>query len=429
MDTPIEPPKSLPKQVAPAAQEDKVGPKSQRRVWILGSALAAGCVVVAVVVWLLFFNRPNTASLVSATVAFADVEETVLSTGVLVPFVEINVGSRASGLVTSLTVDVGDTVKKGDIIAQIDAANQTNGLTTAQAALLDIQAQKIADQASLDQAQTAYDREARLYAADAGAKADLDLATKAVKSARALLTSVNAQIRQAEVSVRTAQVNLAYTHILAPIDGTVLAVVTKQGQTVNAAQSAPTIVTLGQLDKMTVEAEIAEADVINVTPGMVAYFTILGAPDHRYYGHIRRIQPAPTTFASDVAATTTTSTAVYYYGLFDVDNPDGRLKTTMTANVSIVLAQARHVLTIPSTALGEQAKDGTYAVTVVLKDHKTTLRQVVMGINDGAKAQVISGLAEGETVVIGDGSVLPAASSSASSSATGAPGTDRGDGL
>jgi macrolide-specific efflux system membrane fusion protein len=100
----------------------------------------------------------------------------------------------------------------------------------AKAALLDSQAQSVSLQAGYDQAKASYDRQLKLYEADAGSQADLELATKSVKNARALISSVRAQIRQAEISVNTAQVNLGYTKIVAPIDGTVLSVVTKQGR-------------------------------------------------------------------------------------------------------------------------------------------------------------------------------------------------------
>ena len=391
-----------------------------KRPWALAASLAAGIILIWVVVWLVFFNKPKTAEPVTAIASYADIEQTVLSTGVLVPFVEINVGSRASGLVTLLTVEIGDSVKKGEVIAQIDAASQSNGLMMAKAALLDSQAQSVSLQAGYDQSKAYYDRQLKLYEADAGSQADLELAIKSVKNARALISSVRAQIRQAEISVNTAQVNLGYTKIVAPIDGTVLSVVTKQGQTVNAAQIAPTIVTLGQLDRMTINAEIAEADVVHVSPGMVVYFTVLGSPEHRYYSALRSIQPAPTTFSSNAVSTTAISSAVYYYGIFDVDNRDGRLKTTMTANVSIVLAQALHVLTIPSSALGSRAVNGSYQVRVVGEDKKISNRTVMVGINDGTKAQLLSGLKEGEKVVLGQIDSLSPTSTSSSSSSSGA---------
>jgi macrolide-specific efflux system membrane fusion protein len=156
---------------------------------------------------------------------------------------------------------------------------------------------------------------------------------------------------------------------------------------------------------------------------MVVYFTVLGSPEHRYYSALRSIQPAPTTFSSNAVSTTAISSAVYYYGIFDVDNRDGRLKTTMTANVSIVLAQALHVLSIPSSALGSRAVNGSYQVRVVGEDKKISNRAVMVGINDGARAQLLSGLKEGEKVVLGQIESLTATSTSSSTGArrSGAP--------
>ena len=365
-------------------------------------ALAAG------LVWLALFNRPPPPVLLTEAARRGDVEISVLATGALVPFLQIDVGSRASGEVVSLRVDAGDEVKAGDLIANIDSSTQTNNLDTARAALNDVVAQQTADRAALDAAQLAFDRARNLAGAEAGPVADVETATHTLKAAKALLVSVAAQIEQARIAVKTAGVNLAYTRITAPIAGTVLAVTNRQGQTVNAAQSAPTIVTLGQLDRMTIDAEIAEADVIRVRPGMAVYFTILGDPDHRITGRLRAIAPAPTSYVSAAgaiaaAASNTAAAAVYYNGIFDVDNPGRRLRTTMTANVSIVLAAARGVLTIPSGALGPVAADGAYPVRVVGKDRAVTSRAVRIGLNDTTRVQVLSGLSEGDRVVIGEG--------------------------
>jgi macrolide-specific efflux system membrane fusion protein len=184
-------------------------------------------------------------------------------------------------------------------------------------------------------------------------------------------------------------------------------VTTRQGQTVNAAQSAPTIVTLGQLDRMTVDAEIAEADVIHVRPGMAVYFTILGDPDHRFTGRLRAIAPAPTAYVSAAgaiaaAASNSAAAAVYYNGVFDVDNPGRRLRTTMTANVSIILQEARKVLTIPAAAIAGASPDGSYRLRVLGKDRVVSSRAVRIGLNDGVRVQVLSGLSVGEQVVVGE---------------------------
>ncbi len=372
---------------------------------------AAALAVISLAVWLIFFSRPPAPVLQTEAARIGDVEISVLATGTLQPFLQIDVGSRASGAVVALKVDAGDEVKAGDVIAEIDSSTQTNNLATTRAALTDVTAQQRGDRAALDAAQLAYDRAAGLAAAEAGPVVDVEASLRALKTARAVLTSVAAQIDQARIAVRTAQINLAYTRIVAPFAGTVLAVTTRQGQTVNAAQSAPTIVTLGQLDRMTIDAEIAEADVINVRPGMAVYFTILGDPDHPVSGHLRSIAPAPTAYVSAAgaiaAAASSTAAAVYYNGVFDVDNPGRRLRTTMTANVSIILKAARKVLTISSTALAPPSADGGQRVRVVDPRGRLSVRRVRTGLNDGTRVEIRSGLASGERVVVGEASAAP----------------------
>ncbi|OJU14245.1 MAG: hypothetical protein BGN86_11005 [Caulobacterales bacterium 68-7] len=244
-----------------------------------------------------------------------------------------------------------------------------------------------------------------MLAADATSRADFEAATATAKAAHANLAALTAQIAQASVQVQTAQVNLGYTRIVAPIDGTVVAIVTKQGQTVNANQAAPTIVKIGALQTMTVKAEISEADVIKVSPGQDVYFTILGDPGKRYYAKLRTVEPAPEsieTSDTNTSSSTTTATAVYYNGLFEVPNTDGRLRTSMTAQVYVVLGQAKNALTIPASALGPKGKDGGYVVRVMVGKDQIEPRRVKIGINNNVTAQVLSGLSEGDKVVTGD---------------------------
>jgi macrolide-specific efflux system membrane fusion protein len=145
---------------------------------------------------------------------------------------------------------------------------------------------------------------------------------------------------------------------------------------------------------------------------MKVYFTTLGDPDKKYYASLRSVEPAPTDFTGETT-TGNTSSAIYYYGLFDVDNPDGTLRPSMTAQVYIVLEGANNVLTIPAAALGRKGKDGSYTVRVVGKDKtKPRLVKVKTGINDGTNVQILSGLKAGQQVVIAQAS---ASGSSASS--------------
>ncbi|WP_231635486.1 HlyD family efflux transporter periplasmic adaptor subunit [Novosphingobium sp. ST904] len=222
-------------------------------------------------------------------------------------------------------------MRQGDLIGLIDPRTQTNSLATAKADLGNMQAQLAGAKATLAKAELAFRRQQALGVGEATSRADFEAARAEQQSAQASYDALVAQIRSASVNVDTAQVQLGYTKITAPMDGVVVAVVTKQGQTVNANQSAPTIVILAKLDVMTVKAEVSEADVINVKPGLPVYFTILGDPDRRYEAKLRLIEPAPESIVNEVNSTSTSSSssstaasAIYYNALFEVPNNDGR---------------------------------------------------------------------------------------------------------
>lgn len=385
---------------APKGRVAKVLDGLRRRPWLAGGALV---VLIALAVMFNPFRSTN-AEIVTASVGRGDVEQTVLATGVLEPAKLVSVGAQASGQVKKLYVELGDTVKAGDPIADIDSRNQLNTVSNAQAGLSNVTAQRSAAEASLTQAQLNFDRQKRLFDAGAAAKADYDTAQTQLANAKASLAAANAQIKQANLTLNTAQTNLGYTKIVAPMDGTIVAVVTEEGQTVNANQSAPTIVMLAQLDKMTVSAEISEADVEKVKEGQDVYFTTLGDASTRHYAKLRTIAPAPESIESQGGASSSSSggaSAVYYNGLFDVDNADGKLKTGMTAQVNIVLASAKDAITVSSAALERRGREG-YFVKVVQSNGKIEERQVKVGINTGVSAQILEGLKEGETVVVAE---------------------------
>lgn len=391
----------------------------RRRLWRRILILLVVAAVAAAIGWMIkatLFSRP-TASLMTAPVVVGDVEETVLASGTLKPVKLVAVGAQVSGRVTALKVSLGQKVKAGDLIAEIDSLTQQNSLRTAQAALENTRAQRMEKEATLALAEGSLARQQLTLAQKATSRADYDTAEATVKTTRAQIAQLDAQIIQAEVAVETARVNLGYTRITAPMDGTVLATVTQEGQTVNAVQSAPTIVVLGQLDVMTVRAEISEADVVKVKPGQPVFFTILGDRNHRYRATLDSIEPAPESIRNDssFSASTTASTssasssssssssAIYYNGIFDVPNADGRLRTYMTAEVHIVLGEARDRLIIPAAALGASGAAGTHTVRVAEPGGGTTHRTIKTGLNNKIVAEVISGLKEGDRVVVGEG--------------------------
>jgi membrane fusion protein, macrolide-specific efflux system len=339
-------------------------------------------------------------------VAVADIEKTVLGTGSLQPLDIVDVGAQATGQIQSLKVELGDLVKRGQLLAVIDPQIQQNNLLNAEAALAVQRANRASQEATLAQNELTMKRQTQLVKTGAAAQAALDQAEAQVKVSRANLRASDAQIRQAEISVERAKVDLSRTQILAPIDGVVAAIPVREGQTVNAVQSAPTVVRLAKMDVMTVKAQISEADVINVHPGQKVYFTILGDPDKRYYGSIRSVEPAPEQTSASGGASGSlgggTNAAIYYNALFDVPNVDGRLKAAMTAQVNVVLAEMKGVLTVPAQALGAKDKDGHFKVKILGVDGKTADRVVAVGLNNNVRAQVLSGLKAGDQVVVGD---------------------------
>ncbi len=245
-----------------------------------------------------------------------------------------------------------------------------------------------------------------MNAKDAASRADLESAQAQMESTRYDISALDAQIKKAIIAVDTANANLGYTRIHAPIDGTVISIDTEEGQTVVSNQSATTILTLATLDTMTVKAKISEADVTRVKPGLPAYFTLLGDSDTRYYGTLRAIEPGPVSSGTTTDGSSSSSSAIYYYGLFEVPNPDNTFKVSMTAQVAVVLDQAKQALCIPISALGEKQPDGKTTVRVLARGQVQT-QTIRTGISDNVQIQVLEGLREGEAVIIGDSSSLP----------------------
>lgn len=379
--------------------------------------LVIGTAIVGYLAWQRFV-REQRPLLLTAAVSRGDVEETVLATGTLKPAELVAVGAQVSGRITEVKVRLGQTVKAGDLIAEIDSVAQQNGLRTSEASLTNLMAQRQEKEALLALNEQTRARQEQMLASKAVSQADYDSAAAAVSQTRAQIAALDAQITVGEIAIETARVNLGYTRITAPIDGTVLAIVSQEGQTVNAVQSTPTIVILGQLDTMTVRAEISEADIVKVEPGQPVWFTIIGDPRRRRDAVLELIELAPESIRNDtsiISSTTTSSStasteAIYYNGIFDVPNGDGRLRTYMTAQVHIVLGRATDVLTVPTAALGTKDFGGLYTVRVVSADGQVSERKVEIGLNDKVTAEVRDGLAEGEVVVTGEAAAESATS-------------------
>ncbi len=361
---------------------------------------------------------PATAEVVRGSVA-----ETVLATGVLEAAQLVSVGARVSGRIEKLHVALGQDIAVGDLIAQIDSLDQENAVKSAEAAQANINAQLEQQQAALTGAEHDLERAEGLKEKEFISDADYESTQLALRTAQVQVQALEAQLQQAGLAVQSAKLNLERTQISAPVAGTIVAVLVDEGQTVNAVQSTPTIVKIANLDQMVVKAEISEADVPRVEPGQRVSFTIMGEPDNPITATLRSIEPAPESIREEGSATSASS-AVYYNGLFDVENPGHKLRISMTAEVTIVLAEARGVLIVPSSALGSRSADGTYAVQVYdPASAVTSSRQVRIGLNNKVVAEVTEGLTEGELVVtVGTQSAAGAATGGNQSVGIGIPG-------
>jgi len=325
----------------------------------------------------------------TATAVRGTVEQTVTALGSLQPKDYVDVGAQVSGQLKIVYVDVGDDVKEGDLLAEIDAKTSETELAAARARLAQLESELAGSQAELTLAQRQYKRNLDLSKIDAVSRDDLDTTETAVQTVTAQIGSLKAQIEQQKSTVEGAEVNLGYTKIYAPMTGTVTAQTALQGQTLNANQTAPNILTISDLSAMTVEAEVAEADVGRLAEGMPVYFTTLGAANERWRSTVRQVLPTPE-IENDV---------VLYTVLVDIANPDGKLMKDMTTQVFFLLGEAKDAITVPVGAVNESADGQTY-VTVMTEDGPRQ-RQVEVGLTNRISAEIKSGLDEGETVVTG----------------------------
>lgn len=299
-------------------------------------------ILMAAGIWKLFFSHnKDAANYLTAKVERGDIQNLVNATGILQPREYVDVGAQVSGQLKKLYVEVGNQVKAGDLLAEIDATVFKAKVDGIRAQLQNQRAQLGDKEAQLVLAKIRVDRQKNLFNDDATTKDALQAAEASAQSAEAQLKALQAQIQQTEYSLRVEEANLAYARIYAPMDGTVVSLTSRQGQTLNANQQAPTIMRIADLSTMTVQTQVSEADIGKLNLGMPVYFTTLGGQDYRWYSKLDRIEPTPTV----------SSNVVLYNALFDVSNESRVLMTQMSTQVFFITAQAKDTLLIPASAL------------------------------------------------------------------------------
>ncbi|MEE4411014.1 MULTISPECIES: efflux RND transporter periplasmic adaptor subunit [unclassified Serratia (in: enterobacteria)] len=351
---------------------------------------------------LTLFSRPAVVELPTAVrIDRGDIEKNVLATGILKPAQQVNVGAQVNGQLKKLYVKQGDRVVQGQLLAEIDPTLQHNELRKSQAELQSAQAQKLASEAQLTQYRLELTRQTALQRDRAGVPSDLEKA-RAQRDAQLAQLKVNeAQIIQAEMALETAKANLAFTRILAPIDGEVLGIVIQAGQTIVSSQSAPTILVLANVDTMMVHTRISETDILKVRTGQPLWFYVAADPQRRFDSAMGVIQQAPAeALEADPMGRNLgqQASAVYYNGVFAIANAERRLRTAMTAQVFIITDRATGVVRVPMAALGEPQGNDRYLVQV-RQGKQVLARRVHIGIHDRRYAEVVQGLSEGEWVL------------------------------
>ncbi|MDC9588976.1 macrolide transporter subunit MacA [Xenorhabdus sp. XENO-10] len=367
--------------------------------------VGAGLILIAIISVLSYlFYSPRPVTYQTNAVIKRDLERSVLAIGKLDAVSKVDVGAQVSGQLKELYVKLGDKVTQGQLLALIDPQTAKNSVAEIQETAKSLDANLRGAKAELKLAQLKMSRLKHLFKLHLTPHQELDSSITDMQSKAARIDDLMAQIKQNKVKLDTAKTNLQYTRITAPIAGTVTDIKTFQGQTVIAAQQAPTILTLANLDTMVVNAEVSEADVINLKPGQKVSFTILGAPGRQFHSVLKDILATPQIV----------NNAIFYYARFEIPNPGYILRLQMTAQVKIELQSLHNVLMIPISALEISSRQYTpstqnasspqnivstqYEVSV-LQNGKAEKRKITIGAFDNTNVQVLSGLKEHERVI------------------------------
>ncbi len=371
------------------------------RLWVIGGLSALLVVAIAGVWW--FSGSSGTVHYTTAPVTHGAVMRAVTATGTVNPVLTIIVGSYVSGVIQEISCDYNTEVKQGQICAKIDPSPYQTVVDQNNANLGVAKAQREKDKANLAYAQLNYERNARLAQTDAVSKDTLDISKNGLDQARAQIGVDEATIAQRQAQLAAAQVNLDYTKIVSPVDGTVVSRNVTVGQTVAASFQTPTLFLIAtDLTKMQVDTNVSESDIGGIKDGDKAFFTIDAFPKRTFEGTVSQVRQSPQNIQN----------VVTYDVVVSVDNTDLALKPGMTAATRIVIDQRRNVLRVPSQALrfapasieplaqpsSKPTKktaavngEGTPAVVWMLKDGKPARIPIVSGLDDDAFVEILQG--------------------------------------
>ena len=381
---------------------DKTRTFRNPKVWIPVSAVIV-LILASLVFWIT--TREDDVKYMTEKVRTGNISQVVEATGEVAAVNLVSVGAQVSGQIKKLYVVLGQEVKQGEMIAEIDSQTQENTLNTDKAKLDNYKAQLEARKIILAISRKQYNRERILIKTNSTSQQNLENARDAYATAKANVNEMESLIRQTQIAINTDETNLGYTKIRAPLNGTIVSVPVEEGQTVNANQTTPTIVQIANLNDMEIDIEISEGDITKVKPGMKIDYTILSEPNTVFHARLDSIDPGLTTLtdgsydksSSSTSSSSSSNEAVYYYGRAYVDNPEGKLRIGMLTQNTIHVSSAENVLIVPSITISSQ--QGKHFVRVLTDKKKVEKREVETGISDGVFTEIKSGLNDGEQVI------------------------------
>lgn len=327
-----------------------------------------------------------------------DIMESITASGTINPLSTVSVGSQASGRIAEIYVDYNSVVKKGQLLALIDQENAKATVQQREAALEIAKAQVDVEENNIKYYKKALNRISKLNASKYSTEKDLEAAERDYDNAVAQLALEQAQVKQAQASLNSAQTELSYTEIKAPVDGIVISKAVEVGQTVAASFETPELFSVAEdLTKMQIEASVVEADIAKVKEGQKVRFTVDSYADDYFYGTVTQVRNEATT----------TSNVVTYTVVIGIDNTDMKLKPGMTANVEIITAEEKDVMLVPNQALRFYIDDSDTAkrykdrgVWIIKNGHPERVT-VKIGVSDDDNTQILeSTLKIGDEVIV-----------------------------
>ena len=331
----------------------------------------------------------------TVTVQRGDIQATVDAAGKLQLYQYADAYAQINGQVKDVLVGVGDTVKANHMLVEITPTLQPTKAENNRAQMARLQAEQSDQRAQLDFAELQFKRQSQLKAQNATREDAFESARMGLSSARARVDAIDAQIRQLEATLKIEEDNRKQTQVVAPISGTVVTLNVRAGQMVNNAQPAVPLMRVADLSKLTVAARVAESDVTRLRGGMQANFTTPGYPGRRWAGKLRQVIPVA------AEGTGEQGKQAFYIVLFEVNNADHELMSGMSTQVQFVVSQAQNTLVLPARALGTPDADGAYSVNVVDAQRQVSARKLKIGLRNAREVQALSGVAEGEQVLVG----------------------------